>query len=151
MTSTRENLLPLLEPLSWNLKGHKEARNTFPSSSCFYRRPRAEALTADDAYKPLLHCLSLLFPQIHHLWRPTLQVRHFMVFLELKRGLLWARMMLIWVFFGPLPLSFMCFGNNNTIYAFKIRNNVIKSYSDIQEKTIFWKLDILPSSGLCWC
>lgn len=35
MTSTRENILPLLEPLSWNLKGHKEARNTFSSSSCF--------------------------------------------------------------------------------------------------------------------
>lgn len=53
---------------------------------------------------------------------------------------------------GPLPLcNCLCFGNNNTIYAFKVRNNVIKSDSDIQEKTIFWKLDISPSSGLCWC
>lgn len=92
-------------------------------------------------------------PQIHHLWRPISDLAspslHCLPGAKPRSSLSQngAYLSFHWTTAPFLYVTVCVLAINNTIHAFKIRNNVMKNYSDFQEKAIFWKLDILPSSG----
>lgn len=100
--------------------------------------PRAEALTVDYACKLLLHCLASLFPQTHKstIASPSL---HCLPGAKPRSPLSQngACLSFHWTTAPFLYVTVCVLAINNTIHAFKIRNNVIKNYSDFQEKAIF--------------